>query len=547
MAAAQTEQTAVSRCTLCPAACQLQLAGAGPDAWRAEYPSQGSAGLCPRGSAVCELLSSHLRISTAMRRRGPRLAEVSIASVLREIVSRASGGLTVLLDGNMPCEQLASAAAWCNAWPQARLCIAVEPADKQMLTGIDSSGAEYLPASRLADCDGFVVIGDAFAANPMCSRGVLDRRAGEPRTPIVVIDPAAGTASKFATHNVAVGAGMELAALAAVAASAGVDGGPLARQTAGEMSSAEAAGKAIAGCKRLAVLIAAEYGRAAPWQQIGYLAGLLAKGKGGGAAAQTVGANALAAVRTAAATGAISLAEALSDGTKPRLAVGCDVAGMLGREDIEIFAAAAPLPNETTDAAEIILPLAMNEELSGTIMADGDRPVRVSPLMSPPVGVVSPASLIAALVKQAGVSQARPVKEGAPLPRLQAGPPAPATVWKDPSGPLVLLGRQAANSGCGAVTGCASWQQALNQTPELRVSSDVAEAHKLKNLGLANLKVAGSSLSFRIRIAPELGSGIMVMPEGLPQVRKLLPSRIDAATGTITCEPVCVPQGLFGG
>ena len=55
MATTQTPQ-ATSRCTLCPAGCELGLAPAGPDTWRSEYPTGDEAGLCPRGSAMGELI-----------------------------------------------------------------------------------------------------------------------------------------------------------------------------------------------------------------------------------------------------------------------------------------------------------------------------------------------------------------------------------------------------------------------------------------------------------------------------------------------------------
>ncbi len=548
MAAVQTGQAAPSRCTLCPAACGLLLAAAGPDAWRAEYPPDDAGGLCPRGSAICELLSSHRRIKDARKPVGGVLSTIGLSEAIGEIISRASGkGVTVFLDGNVPGEQLDSAVAACGAWGDAKLCIVVEPADEQMLTGVEASGADYLPGAKLAECDGFVIIGDAFSANPMCTRGVLDRRSNQPRTPIVVIDPAAGTASKFATHNVAVAAGMELAALAAVVAAAGVEKLPKGVKAADGMPSAEAAGGAIAGCSCLGVLIAAEYGRPVPWRQIGQVAGALAKAKGGGVAAQTVGANALAAVRTAAKAETASLAEALSDDAALRVAIGCDLVGMLGRNDLNIFAAAAAVANETAAAAEIVLPLALNEELGGTVMQDCDQPTRAAALMPPPAGVPSPAELIAALAFQAGARQTAAAKGFKLPPRVKAGAAAPKATWTDPSAPIVLAGRQAANSGCGAVTGQASWQIAFNDAPQVRVSADLAEAHNIANLALVSLSIGGATLSCRVRIAPELGAGVVVLPEGLPQVRRLMPSKIDKAASTVTSAPAPVPAGLFGG
>ncbi|OPX23147.1 MAG: hypothetical protein B1H04_04010, partial [Planctomycetales bacterium 4484_123] len=199
---------------LCPAGCELTLAPAGPDKWRAEYPLQAGQGLCPRGSALGELLAHGRRILTAGRRQGDRLEAVDLARAYKEIASAPGDGLVVLLDGNVPCEHMVAAAACCRDWPNVQLCLVLEPAEEQLLLGAEASGAEYLSGATLAECDGFVLVGDVFAANPTCAKGIFDHRRQAPRTPIVVIDAAAGTAAKFATHRLDIRPGGEAAALA---------------------------------------------------------------------------------------------------------------------------------------------------------------------------------------------------------------------------------------------------------------------------------------------------------------------------------------------
>jgi len=533
------ERTADSRCSLCPAGCRLRLASTGPDAWRIEYPLDDSSGLCARGGALGELVGHNQRIVSPARRKEGRLGAIDIADCWSEILSRATGrALTFLVDGNIPCEQMIAAASWCENWPQARICFVLEPADEQLLLGMEAGQAEYLSAAQLAHCDGFVIIGDAFAANPRCARSVLDRRRAGPRTPIVVIDPGAGTAWKFATHQVQAGPGTECLALASVMREAGVQTETPGSDAAGEIPSAIEAGRAIARCKRLGVIVAAEYGRAAPWRRTGYLAARLSKALGGGVAPQTVGANALAALRIGRRLGAIGLAEALAGPDDIRIAVGCDVLGMLGWSEPIIQVAASALPNGTTGSAEFVLPVAMTCELDGTFLLESREIVNVAALMPPPAGVGSPADLVASFASRAGAPAPRTAPDSQLAGRrLEIGAPAPATAWQAPPGAILLAGRQADLDGCGALAAHASWQRAMTEMPEFRFAADCAKNMGLKNFTGVKIQAGGQVLEGRIRISPELPDGTVVLPEGLRQVRRMLPSRIDEQAAAIVSEP----------
>ena len=486
-----------------------------------------------------ELLFHQRRILSAAERTDGRLVEMDLSSAFGRILDAADGkAITILLDGNVPCEQMAAAAAWCKAWPQAKLCLAIAPADEQLLLGAEAGGAEYLPAQALSECDGFVVIGDAFASNPTCARGVFDRRKAEVRTPLVVIDPAAGTAAKFATHLVAAPADMELAVLSAVAKAAGVDVKMPGAVPTAAGPSATSAGRAIAQCKRLGVLIAAEHGRSRAWRQIGYLAGQLAKALGGGLAPQTVGANALAAVRLAAKLQTISLAEAMSPGAAVRVVIGCDVLGMLGWAKADVLAAAAPLPNRTTDVARVLLPAAMPGEYGGTYLLEGSRRVQVAPLAAAPKGVPTPGEIVAELAERAGVS--RPdvsLRDGA-LERRSDKDLQPVPAREDQTGPVLLLAREAIHGGSDALTAHASWQAAARPVPQLRVSPVDAQKLRLSNLAEVTVSVGGNSVRARVRLAPELPAGILAMSEGSAQARALVPCAVDSDRRAVVASPV---------
>jgi len=511
---------------------------AGPDLWRIDFPFSDEGGLCPRCAVLGELMTHRRRILTpAICADGvPRPARLGLAG--QTIVQHAAGKrITILLTGNLPCEQIAATAAWCQAWAGSRLCLVIEPAEEALLSGLEASEATILPAAALAECDGFVCIGDVFAAGPPIARAVLDRRAAGPRLPIVAIDPAVGVTAKFATHRLDTAPGAEHAVLAALAAAAGVD---LDRAAVATDTTIAAAGAAIAECKKLAVLVTAEYGRSASWVAIGYLAGRLAGALGGGVVPQTTGLNALAAVRLAAKLGTIPLGEALSS-DDARIAIGCDVPGMLGRPEMHLLAAAAALPNRATEAAKVILPTAMPGEYGGTYLTDGAGEVNIEALLPAPAGVPTPVGLLAALATAAGATPpaipAPPTVTDASAGRApERIPPPPA-----PPAPLALLtARRAADAGCGSLTGWGSWQQASEPLPTMRIAPADAKAAGVPNLGEATVSANERSLRVRVRADADLPAGRIVLPAGVPEVRALNPCTIDPDTGAVVAAPIPV-------
>jgi len=521
---------------LCPAACEVQVVATGPDRWRSEFPLEDGHGLCPRGSSLGELLGHPHRILAPASREGNALHAVTMDEALGGVLAQsADTGLTILLDGHVPIEQMLTVAACCEAWPKASFCFVVEPAERLLLTGADQSGADYLTDDDLADCDGFVLIGDVFAADPLLARRVFDCRKAQPRIPIVTLDAAAGTPAKFATHRVDVAVGKLLEALAATTGAAGLDAGA---PTLGENPSAVAAGKALATCTRLGVLVAAEYGRGEQWHRIGHLAGALAAAKGGGLIITTVGLNALAAVRLNATLGGVALSEAISSDAVS-IAIGCDVLGMLGWPG-GYSAAGAALPNCTTDAARYVLPVTMPGEWAGTFLVGGSELVHVHPLLPPPAGVPSPAELVVMLASHAGVSPAKMAETSAPLKRLTAKAGAPEPPHNHSPSPALLLARRAGHHGCGALTRHGSWQAAVADLPELRIGAAYARKLNIPNLAVVNVRVGEKLMHARARYSPEMNGDYVVLAEGLADARALTPTFIEQETGQLGAEPMAV-------
>ena len=216
MAKTVKKSAAGSFCALCPGACELGVEPSGPDLWRTEFPTTNSGGLCARGSALGQLASHHGRILYPAQKVGGKLISADLDGVVKHVL-KAGESFTVLVDGNLPVEQLLSCAAWCKSWHGSRLCLVVEPSDEQLLLGILACGADIISNKTLAECDGFLIVGDAFQANPTCARPVFDVRAKTPRVPIVTIDSAAGTPTNFASHIIETKPGMEFESVLALA------------------------------------------------------------------------------------------------------------------------------------------------------------------------------------------------------------------------------------------------------------------------------------------------------------------------------------------
>jgi len=112
-----------TRCTLCPAGCELRIRELGPSCLVSEPPMVAGKGLCPRGMAIGELLDSPVRLLWAQRRTDGSPSQVNPAEAARAIVAAVGDGeLIFFIDGTLPCEQVLATDAWCRAWPVSMLC-----------------------------------------------------------------------------------------------------------------------------------------------------------------------------------------------------------------------------------------------------------------------------------------------------------------------------------------------------------------------------------------------------------------------------------------
>ncbi len=210
--------------------------------------------------------------------------------------------------------------------------------------------------------------------------------------------------------------------------------------------------------------------------------------------------------------------------------------GMLGRMDGKIFAAACALANTTTEAAEIVLPLAMPGELAGTYLLEGDRALEVSPLLGPPAGVLSPAGVMESLATAAGVSRPKIPAAKAATHRLKPDKPVTAPPFSSPAAPVLLVGCQAIHAGCGSLTSHGSWQAAVQPLPVLALAAEDLREMNIENFSTVTVSVNGRSAQASVRISPELPPGTMVITDGYAAVRSLVPAEV-GEDGTMIAQP----------
>ncbi|GAI38013.1 unnamed protein product, partial [marine sediment metagenome] len=248
-------------------------------------------------------------LDAARRCDGGNPRSVTLTEVVAAVAQAAkSVPTTLLIDGNLPCEDITAALALAAASRgKINAGVYLPAEDEATLDGLAASRTRLFTPEELTECDAILVVGDAFATHPVISRAVHALRRRNGRTPLVVVDSLAGRTAIFATHPLVVRAGAESRILAVIAEKLGV-GKLKPLQVKLEEAASEAgvgadelaaAADAIAGAKRLGVILRAEIGKAPNWRQIALLSGLIASAREGGVTACLTYGNALGGYRLA--------------------------------------------------------------------------------------------------------------------------------------------------------------------------------------------------------------------------------------------------------
>ena len=221
---ATTRTTTCLHCSLCcPAGVATDADGRATPAYPG-HEAEPRQGLCARGHFIAELLSHPGRIREPMARGGDGLRAVARdgARGLAALARGSREGLAVVIDGNLPCEEIARAVHVANVGLNVdRVALFIPPADEAVLRGLATSAAPRAGREALADCDVLLAVGDPFATHPLVASPVLDALAKARGNRLLCIDSVRGRTAGFAAEFCRVAPGGEAAALAGLLAAMG--------------------------------------------------------------------------------------------------------------------------------------------------------------------------------------------------------------------------------------------------------------------------------------------------------------------------------------
>jgi len=514
-----------------------------------EYPGHRATwhhGLCYRGHFISELVNHPSRLHEATIRDRDRPQAVPPGEALRraaDILPAMHDELAVVIDGNLPCEELAGAVRLARQGLDInQVAIFIPPADEAVLRGLATSSAPCLGEEPVAGCDVILAVGDPFATHPLIASPALDAVAKARGHRLVNIDSLRGRTARFSADFCQVRPGGEAAALAgllcamsgasSVGALAELDVSKAAEMAGAPAGSLEKLASAVQAAKKLGVLISLPEGRCAAASAAAALAAKVAEARGGGICPLLAYGNAVGARRIAASLQATPLAQLLVDmqegKVKKLLVLGTDVvsaAPWAELASVEIVVAASPMPSATTARARIVLPMGFWFELGGTALDGAGVQRKAEALAAPPRGALAPTEVL----RRLGASVSGEAMPEGELDNLLKPEPTVdlAEVLGSPSewaassaeGQLTIVSQADAKGFAdGSVTTQLAWPAVMEPYPVLRVNP--REAHSLAS-DAVTLRSDGVAVTLPVEPSDDVPPGVGAVSPRFPETRVL--------------------------
>ena len=542
-----TRGTTCLHCSLCcPAGVAIDDVGVVSPEYPGHEPGSHH-GLCARGHFIAELLAHPGRLREAMERGGEEPRAIATDPRGRSALLRGSReGLAVVIDGNLPCEEIARAAHVTRMGLNVdRVAIFIPTADEAVLRGLATSGVERVPKEALAECDIILAVGDPFATHPLVASPILDAIAKARGNRLLCIDSVAGSTAGFAAEFCQVAPGGEAAALAGLLAAMGAAAGLPARcdlaaaaELAGvEPAALESLARAIGGARRLGVAIALPEGRCMAAAAAAALAAKVAEAKGGCVCPLLTYGNAVGAWRMAAALDAMTTSQLVHDiraGHINRLiVVGTDIVSAIPMPElsaVEVLAAAAAMPSATTARAQLVLPMAFWFELGGTV-ADGSGALRTLAAAAEPArGALAPSEALARLcadVEPMPDADIRAMAAADPpmdLARALGGPGDWAPPARQEGAMLVVSRADCLGFADGSASRQLLWPAMMEPQPRVRLNpADGPGGGETFGwtAGTVTLRGEGMSLTLPAEVSADVPQGVAAVSPNFPETRML--------------------------
>jgi len=544
-----------TRCPLCSLACRVAF-DFGPDDKRDEiltgYVStdpvtQGR--LCFRGHYLAEMATHPLRITGAGVRNGdalhPEPVEKAISYLairLREAGTRAA----VLVDGNLPTEDVAAAGIFAREIVgSASFCVHLPDGDLALLHGLKGD-ATMLPFADVGGRDMLLVVGDAFATHPVISRPVLEARAAR-KLRLFGIDCMPNRVTGFAERFLRVAPGGEAAALAAIhvlarkrppegaawaegrspaelAAMAGVqetDLGPVARalteskRPAIVLDPVPARMTNVAACASVASALCKDGAALLPLFQYG-------NAVGAGRVSTTLGTTTLE-----------KLVEAVGQGKVAAIfAIGVDIFAALGEglarsvvRRVPFLAVASAFRCRTTEAAKLVLPLALPFEVSGSLIEAAGARCALDALLEPPGDAMSVRDICRQLAFALDLWQ--PEGSTAMLGSAFRGCAPIELIPADrPLQGLRLVARSdTPDLPGGAVSRFLAWPRHCEPEPVLLMNPTDLQARELRARSRVVVRANGNEALATVRSSSDVPCGMASISTAFEETKPLFPRR----------------------
>jgi len=546
--AATTHETTCLHCSLCcPAGVAIDEYGLVTPEYPGHTPDAHH-GLCARGHFLADLAAHPGRIREVMERGGGGLRAVPRDQARgRSVLLRGSReGLAVVIDGNLPCEELARAVHVAHVGLNvSRVAIFVPPADEAVLRGLSTSAAPRVQKEALADCDILLAVGDPFATHPLVASPIIDAMGKARGNRLLCIDSVRGKTAAFAAEFCQVRPGGEAAALAGilrgigaadrVAALADCDLAQAAQLAGADAAALEQLAKSVAGAKRLGVVLSLPEGRCAHAAEAAALAAKIAEAKGGSICPLLSYGNALGAWRLTSQLGAVPASQLMHDiraGHVNRLiVVGTDVVAAIPMPElssVEILAAVSAMPSATTARAQLVLPMALGFEVGGTIV-DGSGVVQTLSAVEPPRGALCPAEALEWLCPECEAMPATGVAAlAAAEPRTSVdevvGAPAGWALAAE-EGKLTIVSRaDCLGFADGTTSRQLTWPAMIEPQPRVTLNPANSPAGGETfgwTAGAVTLRSDGVALTLPVEVSADVPPGVAAVSPNFPETRML--------------------------